>query len=363
MIFNAVVKNYFCNRHKISQMGPVIQENVSLVNYNTFRIDVSARWFVEITSEADLISILQSEFIKSRQVLVLGGGSNMLFTRNYDGLVLKISIPGIEALVDLESEASEEVIVRAGAGVSWKLLVDYCVGKGYGGIENLSLIPGTVGASPVQNIGAYGVELKDIFYNCTAVEIATGEKRVFIYEDCAFGYRESVFKSALKNQYIITSVSYHLNKSAKINIQYGAIQQELQQRGIEHPGIADVAQVVSEIRVSKLPDPATIGNAGSFFKNPVISVAEFERVQTDFPGVVNYSTPDGKVKLAAGWLIEQCGFKGVVSGRTGTWKNQALVLVNHGGATGTEVYEFSEQIIASVLEKFGIKLEREVNVL
>lgn len=363
MIFNAVVKNYFCNRHKISQMGPVIQENVSLVNYNTFRIDVSARWFVEITSEADLISILQSEFIKSRQVLVLGGGSNMLFTRNYDGLVLKISIPGIEALVDLESEASEEVIVRAGAGVSWKFLVDYCVGKGYGGIENLSLIPGTVGASPVQNIGAYGVELKDIFYNCTAVEIATGEKRVFTYEDCAFGYRESVFKSALKNQYIITSVSYHLNKSAKINIQYGAIQQELQQRGIEHPGIADVAQVVSEIRVSKLPDPATIGNAGSFFKNPVISVAEFERVQNAFPGVVNYPTPEGKVKLAAGWLIEQCGFKGVVSGRTGTWKNQALVLVNHGGATGTEVYEFSEQIIASVLEKFGIKLEREVNLL
>ena len=344
-------------------MGPVIQENVSLVNYNTFRIDVSARWFVEITSEADLISMLKSEFIKAKQVLVLGGGSNMLFTRNYEGLVLKISIPGIEERSNLSSGAADEVIVCAGAGVSWKFLVDYCVDKGYGGIENLSLIPGTVGASPVQNIGAYGVELKDIFYNCTAVEIATGEKRVFTYEDCAFGYRESVFKSALKDQYIITSVSYHLSRVAEVNIQYGAIQQELQHRGIAHPGIADVAKVVSEIRVSKLPDPATIGNAGSFFKNPVISAGEFERVHAAFPDVVHYPTPEGRVKLAAGWLIEQCGFKGMVAGRTGTWKNQALVLVNHGGATGTEVYEFSEKIIAAVFERFGINLEREVNVL
>lgn len=344
-------------------MGPVIQENVSLVNYNTFRIDVSARWFAEITSEAELVDILQSEFIKSKQVLVLGGGSNMLFTKDYEGLVLKISIPGIEVLEAANSGAADEVLVRAGAGVSWKALVEYCVANGLGGIENLSLIPGTVGASPVQNIGAYGVELKDIFYNCTAVEIATGERRVFTYEDCAFGYRESVFKSALKNQYIITSVSYHLSKSAEINIHYGAIQQELAHRGITHPGIADVAKVVSEIRVSKLPDPATIGNAGSFFKNPVISVEEFERVHAAFPDVVNYPTPDGRVKLAAGWLIEQCGFKGVVEGRTGTWKNQALVLVNHGGATGTAVYEFSEKIIAAVSAKFGISLEREVNVL
>jgi UDP-N-acetylmuramate dehydrogenase len=344
-------------------MGPVIQENVSLVNYNTFRIDVSARWFAEITSEAELVDILQSEFIKSKQVLVLGGGSNMLFTKDYEGLVLKISIPGIEVLEAASSGAADEVLVRAGAGVSWKALVEYCVANGFGGIENLSLIPGTVGASPVQNIGAYGVELKDIFYNCTAVEISTGERRVFTYEDCDFGYRESVFKSALKNQYIITSVSYHLSKSAEINIHYGAIQQELQHRGITHPGIADVAKVVSEIRVSKLPDPATIGNAGSFFKNPVISVEEFERVHAAFPDVVNYPTPEGRVKLAAGWLIEQCGFKGVIEGCTGTWKNQALVLVNHGGATGTAVYEFSEKIIAAVSAKFGISLEREVNVL
>jgi len=344
-------------------MGPVIQENVSLVNFNTFRIDVSARWFAEITSEAALIDVLQSEFIKSKQVLVLGGGSNMLFTKDYEGLVLKISIPGIEVIEGVSSGHPDDVIVRAGAGESWKVFVDYCVANGFGGIENLSLIPGTVGASPVQNIGAYGVELKDIFYDCTAIEIATGKKRVFTYTDCGFGYRESIFKSALKGQYIITSVSYRLSKSADINIQYGAIQQELQHRGIDHPGIADVATVVSEIRVSKLPDPATIGNAGSFFKNPVVSQEVFGQLHAAFPDAVNYPTPDGRVKLAAGWLIEQCGFKGIVEGHTGTWKNQALVLVNHGGATGMEVYEFSEKIIATVFQKFGIRLEREVNIL
>jgi UDP-N-acetylmuramate dehydrogenase len=343
-------------------MSPAIQENVSLVNFNTFRIDVSARWFVKIESEADLIGVLQSEFIKDKRVLVLGGGSNMLFTKDYDGFVLKISIPGIEVLTPA-IEVHDEVIVRAGAGVSWKYLVDYCVCNGYGGIENLSLIPGTVGASPVQNIGAYGVELKDIFESCTAIEIGTGAKRTFSFEDCGFGYRESVFKSSLKGKYIITSVSYHLSRNAKVNIQYGAIEQELQHRHIEQPTIADVAKVVSEIRVSKLPDPATIGNAGSFFKNPIISTAEFEPLKAAFPKVVSFPAGQDRVKVAAGWLIEQCGFKGVVSGNTGTWKNQALVLVNHGGASGQEVYDFSEQIIEAVADKFGILLEREVNIL
>lgn len=282
----------------------------------------------------------------------------MLFTKDYNGLVLKISIPGIK-----EFENGDEVIVSAGAGVSWKELVDHCVSKGYGGIENLSLIPGTVGASPVQNIGAYGVELKDIFASCTAIEIATGNRRIFKYDDCGFGYRESVFKSSLKGQYIITEVNYHLSKVPNLNIQYGAIQQELQHRNIGNPTIADVAKVVSEIRVSKLPDPGTIGNAGSFFKNPVISRTAFERVKTTYPEVVNFPVGQDKVKLAAGWLIEQCGFKGKTVGRTGTWKNQALVLVNHGGATGKEVYDFSEQIINAVSNKFGVMLEREVNIL
>lgn len=341
-------------------MNPHIQENVSLLSFNTFRVDVSAKWFAEVESEAALIDVLQSDIAKSYPLLVLGGGSNMLFTKDFEGLVLKISIPGIEVQ---EGRDAAEVIVTAGAGVVWKDLVDFCVAAGYGGLENLSLIPGTVGASPVQNIGAYGVEIKDVFASCTAVEIATAERRTFKFEDCGFGYRESVFKSSLKNKYIITSVSYLLSKVAKINIQYGAIQQELQNRGIVTPGIADVSSVVSQIRVSKLPDPSTIGNAGSFFKNPVISAESFARVEQQFPDVVHYPAPGGKVKLAAGWLIEQCGFKGMVSGRTGTWKNQALVLVNHGGATGQEVYDFSEQIIETVADKFGIRLEREVNIL
>lgn len=339
-------------------MNNVIQENISLVNYNTFGIDVTARWFADITEEAALIPMLQSDFVKDKSILVLGGGSNMLFTKDYNGLVLKISIPGITEL-----ETGDDIVVSAGAGVSWKRFVDHCVNKGYGGIENLSLIPGTVGASPVQNIGAYGVELKDVFKSCTAVEIATGNKRVFKYEDCGFGYRESVFKSSLKGQYIITEVSYHLSKVPNLNIQYGAIQQELQQRDIDNPTIADVAKVVSQIRVGKLPDPSTIGNAGSFFKNPIIALSAFTSIKSAFPDVVNYPVAKDSVKLAAGWLIEQCGFRGKATGRTGTWHNQALVLVNHGGATGMEVYNFSEQIIETVFKKFGVKLEREVNIL
>lgn len=339
-------------------MIPVIQENVSLVHYNTFGIDVSAKWFVEITSEQSLTDLLKSGFCQSKQLLILGGGSNLLFTKNFDGLVIRINIQGIEAEVK-----DKEVIVKAGAGVSWKFLVNDCVEKGYAGIENLSLIPGTVGASPVQNIGAYGVELKDVFESCVAVNIKSGESRIFSYADCGFGYRESVFKSSLKGQYIITEVSYRLSTEPQLNLRYGAIQQELERRHIENPTIADVAKVVSEIRVSKLPDPSTIGNAGSFFKNPVISAAEFEGIQPLYPDIVSFPVGNEQVKLAAGWLIEQCGFKGKVVGNTGTWKNQALVLVNHGTASGREVYDFSEQIIETVAKKFGVRLEREVNIL
>jgi UDP-N-acetylmuramate dehydrogenase len=338
-------------------MIPVIQQNVSLVNYNTFGIDASARWFAEITTEEALVDLLRSD-LPRQPLLVMGGGSNLLFTKDFDGLVLKISIPGIE-----REEREEDVLVRAGAGVSWKTLVEDCVHNGYGGLENLSLIPGTVGASPVQNIGAYGVELKDVFESCTAVEIATGNLRTFYFEDCRFGYRESVFKSSLKGKYIITEVCYRLSKNPEVNVKYGAIQDELRKRNIERPTIADVAKVVSEIRVSKLPDPSTIGNAGSFFKNPVVPQSTFKVVQEAFPDIVNFPVGNGAVKLAAGWLIEQCGFKGKIVGRTGTWKNQALVLVNIGDATGIEVYDFSEHIIETVANKFGIRLEREVNIL
>ncbi len=337
---------------------PILQENVSLQSFNTFGIDVNANYFAEVKSEADLKEVFDHPIAKTQNLLVLGGGSNMLFTKNFEGLVVKVSIPGISYQIQ-----GDEVSVVAGGGVVWNDLVNYCVAQGFAGIENLSLIPGTVGASPIQNIGAYGVELKDVFTSCMAFEIATGKIKTFDHADCKFGYRDSVFKNELKGLYIITSVQFHLSKQAKLQTHYGAITTELANRHITEPTIADVSAVVAAIRVSKLPDPKTIGNAGSFFKNPVISVEEFERLVQKFPDVVHYPAPNGKVKLAAGWLIEQCGFKGVVVGETGTWKNQALVLVNHGGASGQEVYDFSEQIINTVYAKFLVGLEREVNIL
>jgi UDP-N-acetylmuramate dehydrogenase len=334
-----------------------IQENVSLKNFNTFGIDVSAKYFVEISHEDDLVELFMDPQWAHTRRLVMGGGSNMLFKNDFNGLAIRINIRGIEHRIN-----HEEVFVEAGAGEVWNDLVNYCVDREYAGIENLSLIPGSVGASPIQNIGAYGVELKDVFKSCRAFEIATGGFKTFTREDCRFGYRESIFKGELKDQYIITSVKLHLSLIPNVNLKYGAIEQELVNRNITSPTIKDVSRVVSHIRVSKLPDPSTIGNAGSFFKNPVISKDQFAVVQSKFPEVVNYPAGDA-VKLAAGWLIEQCGWKGKVVGHTGTWKNQALVLVNHGGATGEEVYSLSSQIIDSVYRKFGVLLEREVNII
>ncbi|WEK18794.1 MAG: UDP-N-acetylmuramate dehydrogenase [Candidatus Pedobacter colombiensis] len=336
----------------------IIQENISLQSYNTFGVAVSSSFFAEIFNESELKELLALDMIKKQPLLVLGGGSNILFTKDFNGLVIKVSIPGITAVVE-----HNEVLVTAGAGVVWNEFVNYCVSSGFAGVENLSLIPGTVGASPIQNIGAYGVELKDVFYTCRGYEIATGEERVFNFEDCKFGYRDSVFKNELKGQYIITAVTFKLSTEAHINSKYGAIQTELLNRNITNPTIADISRVVADIRVSKLPDPSTIGNAGSFFKNPVIDRLAFEKMLAKFPDVVHYPAPNDKIKLAAGWLIEQCGFKGKVVGHTGTWKNQALVLVNHGGATGDEVYTFSEEIINKVNIMFGVMLEREVNIL
>ena len=336
----------------------IIQQNISLKPHNTFGIDVQASYFVEVKNEEELAAVFHDPITNLNKQLILGGGSNMLFTQNFEGIVIKISILGISYEVH-----GNDVYVSAGAGVVWNDLVNYCVQNGLAGIENLSLIPGTVGASPVQNIGAYGVELKDVFRSCSAFEIATGEIKTFTFDDCQFGYRESVFKNEFKGKYIITNVVFHLHKTANLQTHYGAITNELEHRGILEPTIGDISKVVSDIRVSKLPDPKTIGNAGSFFKNPVIETKQFELVHQDFPDVVHYPTPNGKVKLAAGWLIEQCGFKGKVVGQTGTWKNQALVLVNHGEATGQEVYLFSEQIINAIQTKFGVTLEREVNIL
>jgi UDP-N-acetylmuramate dehydrogenase len=335
-----------------------IQENVSLKNFNTFGIDASAKYFVEISHEGELTELFLDPQWIGMDRLVLGGGSNMLFVKDFGGLVIRMNIRGIEHRIN-----HQEVFVEAGAGEVWNDLVNYCVDREYAGIENLSLIPGSVGASPIQNIGAYGVELKDVFRSCRAFEIATGDFRTFSLEDCGFGYRESIFKNELREKYIIVSVKLRLSLIASINLKYGAIEHELSNRNISEPTIKDVSRVVSHIRVSKLPDPSMIGNAGSFFKNPVVAARWFEQLQSKFPQVVNYPAGDGLVKLAAGWLIEQCGWKGKVVGHTGTWKNQALVLVNHGDATGEEVYSLSSQIIDSVYTKFGVLLEREVNII
>jgi UDP-N-acetylmuramate dehydrogenase len=335
-----------------------IQENVSLRNLNTFGVLANARMFTEINSEEDLATLFSDEEHKLVPKLVLGGGSNLLFTKDYQGLVIHINIRGMSNRAD-----GDDVYISAGGGEVWNDLVNYAVDNEFAGMENMSLIPGSVGASPVQNIGAYGVELMDIFHNCRAFEISSGQVRTFSREECNFSYRDSVFKSALKGLYIITEVTFKLSKIFSPNVTYGAIQQELDKRHIIKPTIKDISSVVSHIRVSKLPDPKTIGNAGSFFKNPIIPVGKFIQLQSNFPDIVHYPATPGFIKLAAGWMIEQCGWKGKILGNTGTWKNQALVIVNNGEASGNEIFEFSELIVRSVRIKFDVTLEREVNII
>lgn len=336
----------------------LIESNKSLLPYNTFRIDVRAKYFVEVTSIEDLNSLIKSDEFIQNEKFILGGGSNLLLTKDFDGIVVRLGIKGITVC-----EEGNDVFVEAGAAEVWNDFVQYTVNKGFAGIENLSLIPGTVGASPIQNIGAYGVEVKDCIHSVSAFQLSTAELKKFSNSECKFSYRESAFKNEWKGQYIIVAVTFKLSLIPNLKLHYGAIEDELIKRGIQSPSLRDVADVVSEIRVSKLPDPSTIGNSGSFFKNPIIEKSTFNSIVQKFPDIVNYPTPDGKVKLAAGWLIEQCGWKGKQIGNVGTWKNQALVIVNHGGASGKEIFDFSELIIQSVFERFGVSLEREVNTL
>lgn len=335
-----------------------IENNFPLKKLNTFGVESHAHFYVQISSEEDLKELFANSRWRGEKLLILGGGSNILFVNDFEGLVVHVHICGI-------SHVKEDnlVYVTAGAGEVWNDLVNYCVDHRFAGLENLSLIPGSVGASPIQNIGAYGGELMDVFYSCKAFEIETGLIRIFNQADCNFSYRDSIFKGKLKNKYIITEVTYKLATDFNPNVSYGAIEQELKKRGIEKPTIKDISQVVSHIRVNKLPDPSTIGNAGSFFKNPVIEQKQFEYLQATFPDMIYYPAGENQIKLAAGWLIEQCGWKGKVVGNTGTWKNQALVLVNHGNATGDEIFNFSTAIIESVQNHFGVFLEREVNVI
>jgi len=335
----------------------MIQKHVNLKPYNTFGIEVFAAGFARFSSTFELKKILEENTFS--QLLILGGGSNLLLTKDFDGLVLKNEIQGFKIL----EETDENVIVEAGAGENWHEFVLNCIEKGYAGVENLSLIPGSVGASPMQNIGAYGVEIKDIFHHLKAYHIATGEMHTFDKEACQFGYRESVFKTSFKGQYVICSVAFELSKSPEINTSYGAIETELKENNIIEPTICDVSNAVISIRQSKLPDPKVIGNAGSFFKNPVVDESIVQEIQKNYPDVPNYLASDGKRKLAAGWLIEQAGWKGKTFDTFGVHKLQALVLVNYGGSTGNQIYSLSSEIIKSIEEKFGVTLEREVNIL
>ncbi len=336
-----------------------IQQNVSLKPYNTFRIDAYAKYFSAFSDVDELAALTSDLRPPASGLLLLGGGSNILFTKNFDGLVLKNEIKGIELIKEDEAY----IYVKAGAGENWHGFVQYCLQRNWAGVENLSLIPGNVGASPMQNIGAYGVEIKDVFYELEAFHLLEKKTHVFSLNDCEFRYRESVFKNKLKDQYAILNVTYRLNKIPRFNISYGDIQQQLERMDVTQLSIQAVSQAVIRIRSSKLPDPAQIGNAGSFFKNPQVTAAKFRELKEEYTYIVGYENPDGTVKLAAGWLIERCGWKGFRRGDAGCHARQALVLVNYGNASGQEIYDLSEEILQSVKNKFGVLLEREVNII
>ncbi|OFY93148.1 MAG: UDP-N-acetylenolpyruvoylglucosamine reductase [Bacteroidetes bacterium RIFCSPLOWO2_12_FULL_31_6] len=333
-----------------------IKENISLKPFNTFGITVNATQFVEVNQINQLKEILQQNKLP---LLILGGGSNVLFTKDFNGLVLKNKLKGIQ-LID---ENEQEVIVKVAAGEVWHEFVLYCIEKGYAGIENLSLIPGSVGASPIQNIGAYGVEVKDVITEVEALNLKDYSIQSFPNVACEFDYRSSIFKTSRKGIYFITSVTFKLAKKATINTSYGAIMDELKKMNILHPTIKDVSNAVIKIRTSKLPDPQKIGNCGSFFKNPTVSEKVKNKILEKYPDAPDYPQANGNYKIAAGWLIEKCGWKGKRIDNYGVHKNQALVLVNYGGASGSDIFNLSEDIIHSVYQTFGIKLEREVNII
>jgi UDP-N-acetylmuramate dehydrogenase len=364
----------------------MVNENISLKPYNTFGIDVRARYFAAFGTAEELGELLAwaggrvinvrdgainvrdgaigvrdgAIGVTERRIIVLGGGSNVLFREDVDGVVLHNGIRGI----DLVDEDEDYVYVRAGAGEVWQEFVEYCLGRGWAGVENLSLIPGSVGAAPMQNIGAYGVELREVFYELEAWHIEERKVYIFTLNDCEFGYRESVFKRRYSGQFVILSVTFRLCKKPVFHTGYGAIKEELEHMGVKELSIQAVSAAVVTIRRSKLPDPGVIGNAGSFFKNPTIADEQFDLLQAEYPEIVGYhANGTDTTKLAAGWLIEQCGWKGYRRGDAGVHARQALVLVNYGGATGQEIYDLSEEVLQSVRSTFGVELEREVNII
>lgn len=338
-----------------------IQQNISLKKYNSFGIDVTAKRFISIDSVYQLQQLLKVE----KDIFLISGGSNMLLTKDIEKLVVHIDIKGIS----IDKENNNDIHITVNAGENWHEFVLWCVSQNYGGLENLSLIPGNLGTCPIQNIGAYGIEVKDTITKVEAVEIASGKLVQFSNEECKFGYRNSIFKNEAKGKYILTSVSFQLTKTNhNLNTSYGAIETELASKGIEKPTLKDISDAVIAIRKSKLPDPKEIGNSGSFFKNPVISKQLFLTLQKEYPKIPSYpvissGVEKSQVKVPAGWLIEQAGFKGKRFGDYGVHEKQALVLVNYGNASGEKIYQLAKKIQATILEKFGITLEIEVNVI
>ena len=331
----------------------------SLKNLNTFGVDVKAKLFAEIFSEEELLQILADKNLNKEKKFILGGGSNILFTKDFEGIVIKVSIPGIKVI----EESNDFLIIEAGAGVNWDEFVNYCVDKNYGGIENLTLIPGTVGATPIQNIGAYGQELAECFFSLRCILIESGEIKSFNKSECNFSYRSSIFKKELKNKVIITSVCFRLLKNPIPNTSYQTLREFISEKKISSPTIRDISNAVSDIRRRRLPDPSKIGNAGSFFKNPVLSEDTFGKLKKEYPDVVSFPSESGKIKISAGWLLEKCGWKGKRAGEVGTYPDHALIICNFGKANGGEILEFTMRLKEEVANKFGIWLEEEVNIL
>lgn len=335
-----------------------VQEHFNIADYNTMGLAAKARYFVSVKSVEELQLVLSDDRFRNTSKFMIGGGSNVLFIQDYDGLLIHIDIQGREIV----KEDEQHVRLSVGAGENWHELVLDCVEKGWGGIENLSLIPGSVGAAPIQNIGAYGVELEEVFESLQAIKVDSGNIQTFSKEECKFGYRDSVFKNELKGKYVITSVKLKLAKQPRVNTSYKALSEKIEEKNIAEPTIKDVSEAVIEIRQSKLPDPAEIGNTGSFFKNPIIDKEKFNSLQKNYPDIPHYLAGEA-VKIPAAWLIDQCGWKGKRFGDAGVHKMQALVIVNYGNATGEEIWKLAQDIQESVKNKFGVSLTPEVNIV
>jgi UDP-N-acetylmuramate dehydrogenase len=336
----------------------MIKENHPLKALNTFRISAQAKYFSRIESADSLQALLKHSTFTANPHLILGSGSNILFTQDYPGWVIHNQIKGI----DVAKENTESIWLRIGGGHNWNELVQYCVKHGYYGIENLSLIPGTAGAAPIQNIGAYGVELKDVFESLTAVHLINGREETFSHQNCLFSYRDSVFKHALKNQYFITDITLRLHKKPSYSLSYPALQQYLTKHNIKE-SLPNISQAICDIRRSKLPDPATTPNAGSFFKNPIITTDQFQEIKSSHPKLPHYPVDNSTVKIPAAWLIEQCGYKGKQCGTAKVHSKQALVLINQDGESGQPLLKLAQRIQTSIKTHFNIELETEVNIL